>query len=67
NIIVRQRGTVYHPGNNVGCGRDFTLFALTDGVVVFRKAKNDRTYVSVTATTEVETATEVEQTVQAEA
>ena len=47
NIIVRQRGTVYHPGANVGVGRDFTLFALTDGVVEFRKGKQDRTFVSV--------------------
>lgn len=36
NIIVRQRGTQFHPGKNVGCGRDYTLFALTDGVVRFR-------------------------------
>jgi large subunit ribosomal protein L27 len=49
NIIIRQRGTVYHPGKNVGVGRDFTLFALTDGVVQFRKGRNDRTFVSVTA------------------
>ena len=56
NIIVRQRGTVYHPGKNVGVGRDYTLFALSDGVVEFRKAKNNRTYVSVTAT-DVETVT----------
>jgi len=47
NIIVRQRGTEYHPGNNVGVGRDFTLFALTDGVVEFRKGRNNRTYISV--------------------
>lgn len=47
NIIIRQRGTVYHPGNNVGIGRDFTIFALTDGVVEFRKTKGDKTYVSV--------------------
>jgi len=47
NIIVRQRGTTYHPGKNVGVGRDFTLFALTDGVVEFRKKKDNRTYVSV--------------------
>ena len=47
NIIVRQRGTVYHPGNNVGVGKDFTLFALNDGVVEFRKGKNNRTYVYV--------------------
>ncbi len=37
NVIVRQRGTVYHPGTNVGVGKDFTLFALTDGVVEFKK------------------------------
>jgi large subunit ribosomal protein L27 len=49
NIIIRQRGTVYHPGKNVGVGKDFTLFALTDGVVEFRKRRNDRTYVSVIA------------------
>ena len=48
NIIVRQRGTEYHPGKNVGVGRDFTLFALNDGVVEFRKGKNNRTFVSVT-------------------
>jgi large subunit ribosomal protein L27 len=47
NIIVRQRGTVYHPGKNVGVGKDFTLFALSDGVVEFRRGRNDRTYVSV--------------------
>lgn len=47
NIIVRQRGTSHHPGENVGIGKDHTLFALTDGVVVFRKKKNDRSYVSV--------------------
>jgi len=49
NILVRQRGTVYHPGKNVGVGRDFTLFALTDGVVEFRKGKQNRTFISVTA------------------
>ena len=47
NIIVRQRGTVYHPGKNVGVGKDFTLFALTDGVVEFRKTRENRTLVSV--------------------
>jgi large subunit ribosomal protein L27 len=47
NIIVRQRGTVYHPGKNVGTGKDFTLFALTDGVVEFKKGKADKTFVSV--------------------
>jgi large subunit ribosomal protein L27 len=47
NIIVRQRGTTHHPGENVGIGKDHTLFALADGVVSFRKKKNDRSYVSV--------------------
>jgi large subunit ribosomal protein L27 len=54
NIIVRQRGTVYHPGKNVGVGKDYTLFALTDGVVEFRKGKQNRTFVSVTTTDAVE-------------
>ena len=49
NIIVRQRGTQYHPGKNVGVGRDFTIFAMTDGVVEFRKTKGDRTFISVNA------------------
>ena len=49
NIIVRQRGTVYHPGKNVGVGRDYTLFALSDGVVEFRKGRQNRTFVSVSA------------------
>lgn len=48
NIIVRQRGTVYHPGVNVGVGKDFTLFALADGIVEFKKGRKDRTFVSVT-------------------
>ncbi|MCF8407993.1 MAG: 50S ribosomal protein L27 [Crocinitomicaceae bacterium] len=47
NIIVRQRGTTHHPGNNVGIGKDHTLFALVDGVVEFRKRKNNRSFVSV--------------------
>jgi len=50
NIIVRQRGTTYHPGSNVGVGKDFTLFALVDGMVEFRKGRNDKTFVSVNAT-----------------
>jgi len=49
NIIIRQRGTVYHPGKNVGVGRDFTIFALTDGLVEFRKSKGDKNIVSVNA------------------
>ena len=47
NIIVRQRGTKIHPGNNVGMGKDHTLFALTDGVVEFKKGRNNRSFVSV--------------------
>ncbi len=50
NIIIRQRGTVYHPGKNVGLGKDFTIFATSDGVVEFKKTKGDRTFVSVNAT-----------------
>ena len=49
NIIIRQRGTVYHPGENVGVGKDFTIFATTDGVVEFKKSKGDKTYISVNA------------------
>ena len=48
NIILKQRGTQYHPGKNVGLGKDFTIFAIADGVVEFRKSKNNKTFVSVT-------------------
>lgn len=47
NIIVKQRGTTFHPGSNVGLGKDFTLFALSDGVVKFERFKKNRTRVSV--------------------
>jgi len=47
NIIVRQRGTVHNPGENVGMGKDHTLFALTDGKVQFTKKRNNKSYVSV--------------------
>ncbi|MGF1561477.1 MAG: 50S ribosomal protein L27 [Geminicoccaceae bacterium] len=47
NIIVRQRGTTWHPGENVGLGKDYTLFALKDGVVQFKSGFKRRTYVSV--------------------
>mgnify|MGYP001525483929 CR=1 FL=1 len=47
NIIVRQRGTVHHPGENVGIGKDHTLYALVDGVVTFRRGKENRSFVSV--------------------
>ncbi len=47
NILVRQRGTVHHPGENVGMGKDHTLFALVNGTVVFRKTRENRSFVSV--------------------
>ena len=47
NIIVRQRGTQHNPGENIGMGKDHTLFALVDGVVQFKKGRKDRSYVSV--------------------
>ncbi len=47
NIIVRQRGTKWHPGNNVGIGRDHTIFALTGGQVKFHRSTGGRTYISV--------------------
>ena len=49
NIIVRQRGTKHHPNTNVGIGKDHTLFALSDGIVRFRKGKDGRIFVSVEA------------------
>lgn len=49
NIIVRQRGTQHHPGAGVGIGKDHTLYALVDGVVVFTRKANNRSYVSVQA------------------
>mgnify|MGYP003288587449 CR=1 FL=1 len=47
NIIVRQRGTVHNPGENMGMGKDHTLFALVDGIVVFKKKKANKSYVSI--------------------
>lgn len=49
NILVRQRGTQFHPGRNVGCGTDYTLFALVEGVVQFRQVRKDRTCIDVVA------------------
>ncbi|PLX83540.1 MAG: 50S ribosomal protein L27 [Desulfuromonas sp.] len=49
SILVRQRGTTIHPGENVGCGKDYTLFALTNGVVKFERLGRDRKKVSVYA------------------
>jgi large subunit ribosomal protein L27 len=50
NILVRQRGTRIHPGANVGVGRDWTLFALTDGIIKYERFGKDRTRVRVTPT-----------------
>jgi large subunit ribosomal protein L27 len=47
NIIVRQRGTVHYPGLNVGIGKDHTLFALSNGVVEFKRKVNNKSYVSI--------------------
>ena len=47
NILVRQRGSSYHAGENVGTGKDFTLYALTEGVVKFHRGRKDRRYISV--------------------
>ena len=47
NIVVRQRGTVHYPGDNRGIGKDHTLFALTDGIVTFKKKRNNKSYVSI--------------------
>ncbi len=47
SIIIRQRGTKYHAGKNVGIGKDHTLFATVEGIVEFKRSKNNRTFVSV--------------------
>ncbi|MBC8343364.1 MAG: 50S ribosomal protein L27 [Bacteroidetes bacterium] len=47
NIIVRQRGTKHHPGENVGLGKDHTIFATADGIVQFRKRKDNKSFISV--------------------
>ena len=47
NIIVRQRGTQHHPDKNMGMGKDHTLFALTDGIVLFKKKKDGKSFVSI--------------------
>lgn len=49
NIIIRQRGTTYHPGTGVGLGRDYTIFATIDGQVLYSRKKGDRNVVSVVA------------------
>jgi large subunit ribosomal protein L27 len=50
NIIVRQRGTEFYPGINMGMGKDHTLFALIDGTVHFKRGKNDKRFVSIVST-----------------
>jgi large subunit ribosomal protein L27 len=61
NILVRQRGTTHHPGQNVGIGKDHTLYALVDGVVTFRRGKDNRSFLSIKEIqTEVEAKVEVE-------
>jgi len=64
NIIIRQRGTKHHPGENAGIGKDHTIYALIDGIVVFHRTKKDRSYVSIKSLTEkpVKTVTETELT-----
>lgn len=52
NIIIRQRGTKHHPGENVGMGKDHTLYALTDGIVTFQQRANKRSFVHVKPITE---------------
>jgi len=47
NILVRQRGTKHHPGENVGLGKDHTLFALAEGTVIFKKGRKNRSFVSI--------------------
>jgi large subunit ribosomal protein L27 len=47
NIIIRQRGTKHHPGKNTGLGKDHTIFALTDGYVVFERKRNNKSHISV--------------------
>jgi len=61
NIIVRQRGTAHHPGENVGVGKDHTIYALIDGTVVFRKSKDNRSYISIKSLTGEADKTKIEQ------
>ena len=53
NIILRQRGTKHHPGQNVAMGRDHTIYALVDGIVVFRKKKDNRSFISIQETKKI--------------
>lgn len=54
NIIVRQRGTKYYPGENMGIGRDHTLFALIDGTVCFKRGRENKSIVSIIANQEIQ-------------
>lgn len=54
NIVIRQRGTKFHPGTGVGMGKDHTIYAVTDGKVQFRTGRKDRTFVSVVPLTDEE-------------
>ena len=56
NILVRQRGTTHYPGDNVGMGKDHTLFALVEGTVVFRKKRKNRSYISIDPIVDAEVA-----------
>ena len=56
NILIRQRGTKHHPGENVGMGKDHTLFALIDGTVVFKKKRNNRSFVTIAPIVDVDVA-----------
>ena len=58
NILVRQRGTQHYPGENVGMGKDHTLFALVNGTVVFRKKRKNRSYISIDPIVDVDVAVE---------
>jgi len=53
NIIIRQRGTAHRPGNNVGMGKDHTIFAMVDGTVEFRRKRDDKSYISIVPAEEV--------------
>ena len=65
NIIARQRGTEFHPGKNVGMGRDHTLYALIDGIVVFKRGRANRSFISVEGVAAAAPAPPVEQAVEA--
>jgi len=53
NILIQQRGTVHNPGENVGMGKDHTLFALVDGIVTFKKKRDNKSFVSVLPNAEI--------------